>query len=123
MDHSNLALEAKQLHTQAWNNSAKFDEYLEQAIEMLTPAIQAGTADDAARVNYAAILLDLEDNGLALEFLGEAEIACHEYYANRAIAVAKLNRQRTDEIQRWNDKAAKAPELENTIIAYMNWQL
>ncbi len=72
--------------------------------------------------NYGAILLDLNRNKEALDWLSSHPLDFSEYYENLAIAVIKCDRSRADKCRELNRKAGRLPKKPYAIVAYIDYQ-
>lgn len=108
-------------HAKTWGDEAA-TRRLSALAEQVKAAIEDGNSDPAHLINYAAILLDLHRNQAALEWLLAHPLQHREYYQNLAIAYAKTDSAKLEQIRANNGKSREAPSCPNSIVAYMDWQ-
>lgn len=78
--------------------------------------------DEVLINNIGAVLLDLQENVSALNWLVEHPCSINEYHQNLAIAYAKTNHRKIEKIRKHNEIAASLPKNRFAIIAYIDYQ-
>ncbi len=118
----NKIKKSKELHSAAWAEQEKWETHLNKALHILKPLLKEKERPSYTITNYAAILLELNKNEEALLFLEQNEEEQNsEYFANYAIALAKNDPGRVQEIQKMNKKSVALTRSEYGIEAFIDW--
>jgi 5,10-methenyltetrahydromethanopterin hydrogenase len=97
-------------------------EVFTRLLEDIRRALEVNHADPALMNNYGAILLDLNRNKEALDWLSSHPLDFSEYYENLAIAVIKCDRSEIDKCRELNGKAGRLSKKQYAIAAYIDYQ-
>ncbi len=121
---SNDSVEAAafELHKKAWSDHPNWSTHLVRALLILKSSIDSGESNDTINNNYAAVLLDLNRNSEALNFLTHNLPSTKSGHANMAIAIAKNYPLDISKIRQYNKSSSELPEFSYSITAYMDWQ-
>ncbi|MCB0353641.1 MAG: hypothetical protein KDD64_08960 [Bdellovibrionales bacterium] len=114
------SLETLREYSKAWNREDS-SKKLTALLRRVRGAIDQGESDPAHRINFGALLLDLQRNREALEWFRANPLQYKEYFQNLAIALAKTDRGNIQAVRANNKKAEQLPSCPNTIVAYIDY--